>query len=122
MEFPRPLTDNDAFYRAVNPDCHLKNDGTLSSALFQNTRGQDSMSVDWSELSTPQQVLDRFPDWSPEKYVVSLTAKDYWDACQKICYEPTCKNPAHTHIVGKKQSRVKRMLVKQAKDTRLSQQ
>lgn len=119
MDFPRPLKKNDVFYRAVNPCHHHKNDGTISSALFQNTSDdEDAMSVDWSEKSTPQQTLDRFPAWPPSKYVVPLTANDYWDACQEISYEPLCDNPAHTHVVGGKTRSIKRALAKKAQAAR----
>lgn len=99
----------------------MREDGSLSSAAFNNTGGENVMSVDWSERATSRQTLDRFDYWPKGKYVVSLTAQDYWSLCQRICFAPTTENPAHTHIVGKKTTKVKRGLLKRAQEIKFSE-
>lgn len=115
LYFPRDLHDGDEFYRAINPEAHLKPDGTLSSAAFFNSSNTNEMSVDWADRSTPAQTVGRFPNWPTEKCVASVTAGTYWDYDQSIKYSPNAHNQAHTSIVGAKTMSVRRGLARAAK-------
>lgn len=115
LSFPRDLQDGDEFYRAINPEAHLKPDGTLASAAFRNSSNTNEMSVDWAARSTPAQTVARFPNWPSGKRVASVSAGTYWDHNQSIKYSPNSDNQAHTSIVGAKTTSVRKGLARAAK-------
>lgn len=114
LPFPRSLRDDDEFYRAINPDVHLKPNGTLSSAAFCNSTNTNELSVDWAELSTPAQTVGRFPNWPAGKCVASVTAETCSVHNQSIEYSPTRKNPAHSGIIGNKTASTRKKLARAA--------
>ena len=99
--FPRELAPDDLFYRAV-PKPFIKPGGAVSPGAFNNTTGKDSMSVDWAELSTPEETIDRFPDWPCPKGVVAVPVQRFWDKEQVVEYDPKDGNPSHSLIKGAK--------------------
>ena len=106
-------TDDD-LYRAVNPHPdahHLRDDGTLSSTLFQNTNQTDKMSVDWSAKCTPKETRDRAL-WDID-FVVAITAGIFYELDQTVEFTPVKEwdrtrnpprppNPAHCDVIGSK--------------------
>ena len=113
-DYPRPLTENDLFYRAIHPDW-IKEDGKVSSAAFSNASQTNRMSVDWAARSTPQETFDRWPQWGDCRGVASITAGVCCQNDQKIEYTPKEDNCAHSDIVGKKTDRIRRNFAKSAK-------
>ena len=73
------------------------------------------MSVDWAELSTPEETVGRFPEWPQGTRVASLTAGDYWNLCQCVKFTPTDTNPAHSSIIGAKTDSMRKKLAKKAR-------
>lgn len=118
---------DDDLYRAVNPNpnaYHVRNDGTLSSALFSNSNKTDSMSVDWSAKSTPLETRDR-NIWDIE-YVVAITASLCYELGQTVDYTPIDDwdytrnpprppNPAHCDVRGKKNPKTKEMFLERCR-------
>lgn len=99
MEFPRALTDDDPFYRAIR-DVHIKTNGRISPGAFSKTTGTIRMSVDWGQKSTPKETLDRFKHWPDRKAVASIAAKVCWDREQSLDFKPCPSNPSHSEVVG----------------------
>ena len=95
--FPRPLVPDDAFYRAIPPRYH-REDGSISSAAFSRASANKKMSVDWSELSAPQDTYDRWPQWGEGRAVAEISAQLCWDCEQAIEFAPTESNPAHSEV------------------------
>ena len=56
------------------------------------------MSVDWAELSSPQDTYDRWPQWGEGRAVAEITAQACWDCEQAIEFVPTPDNPAHSEV------------------------
>ena len=113
-QFPRHLADTDQFYRAVQ--CvHLKPGGRVSPGAFCNTKNTDKMSVDWAELSTPEETMARFSNWKGQRGIASITASVFWEAEQHIDYDPQKHNEAHTSIVGNDSERLRKRMAKNAK-------
>lgn len=113
-EFPRPLEDDDEFYRAIHPN-FMKEGGGISPGAFSNASQTDRMSVDWAEMATPQQTLDRWEKWGEGRGVASITAGLSRNNGQRIEYTPDESNPAHSDVVGDKFDRVRKNLAKSAK-------
>ena len=106
--FPRDLFDEDAFYRGINPNAHINpEDGSISSAAFEGSKGSDAASVDWAEKATPEETKARF---SEEWGVARISALACWSAEQKLVYSPRSDNEAHSDIVGQKSQGLKRRL------------
>ena len=98
--FPRPLTPDDRFYRAIRPS-YIYEDGRISRAAFAKSTGNEKMSVDWAELSTPQETYDRWPQWGEGRAVAEVTAQALWMNQQMIEYAPTPDNPAHSEVADR---------------------
>ncbi len=102
---------SDEFLRRFpkNPS-HLKPDGSVSSAVFENTPGTVRMSVNWMAKSSVEDTLKGFPNFG----VVMLTAEDYWKERHAIEHTPVTDppNPAHCDIVGDKPLSVRRRLAR----------
>ena len=114
MEFPRQLVGEDKLYRVIR-GLHLKDDGRISPGAFSKTTGTIRMSVDWSEKSTPQESIDRFPQWDDRKAVASVTAETCWEQKQSLDYKPLLDNPAHSEVVGYDSNSLRKKLARQAK-------
>ena len=113
MEFPRPLTGEDRFYRVIR-ELHLKKGGRISPGAFCKTTGTDRMSVDWSQASTPQESFDRFPQWNDRKAVAAITADLCWSQRQTLDYVPLPDNPAHCEVVGRDSKSLRKALARDA--------
>ena len=104
--FPRPLTKQDEFFRAIHPD-FIKSNGTVSSGGFSKSNSDKTMSMDWGEKSTPKETYDRWEKWGDCRGLVSLTAKMCWDNKQIIIFDSIKDvpdqedNPAHSLMAGK---------------------
>jgi hypothetical protein len=72
------------------------------------------MSVNWAELSTPEDTIGQFQAWQGRKGVASITAKVFWDVGRTIEYDPLADNSAHTAIVGDDSKKIRRLLAKNA--------
>jgi hypothetical protein len=113
-EFPRPLEEDDEFYRAIHPDW-IKDGGGISSAAFSNATGTDRMSVDWADGSTPQQTFDRCTKWGNGRGVALITAGLCWNNGQKVEYTRHEDNNAHSDVVGSKSLSVRKTFARGAK-------
>ena len=111
---PRQLKGSDEFYRALRPEW-IKDNGKISPGAFCNAKGTDRMSVDWVDMTTFQEALDRWAQWGDDRGLASITADLSWDNGQKVEYTPTEDNPAHSDVVGDKQPSVRKRLAKGAK-------
>ena len=99
VDFPRQLTHQDEFYRAINPIYVDKRDGKVSPGAFAKTSKTNAMSVDWAELSTPRETYDRWEKWGDRRRVASITARLIWDNKQNILFTETECNPSHSEVV-----------------------
>ena len=113
MDFPRPLADDDSFYRVIR-GLHLKDNGRVSPGAFCKTTGTNQMSVDWAEKSTPQESIDRFAHWGDRKAVASITANICRGHSQALDYKPLSDNPAHSEVVGEDSKSLRKALARQA--------
>ena len=114
MDFPRPLTDGDQFYRAIR-GVHLHDNGRISPAAFSKTTGTDRMSVDWAEKATPVETFNRFEHWPDRKGVASITAEVCWDRGQALDFKPCPGNPSHSEVVGPGSKSLRKHLARSAK-------
>ena len=114
MEFPRALSDDDPFYRAIR-NLHIKPDGRISPGAFSKTTGTNRMSVDWAQKSTPEITLARFECWPDRKAVVSITAKVCWDRSQSLDFKPLPDNPSHSEVVGPPSNSLRKHLARNAR-------
>lgn len=109
--FPRPLTEQDKFFRAIHPDL-LKENGEVSSGGFSKSSCDNRMSMDWAENSTPKESYDRWEKWGNCRGLAMLTAKMCWDNHQNIYFEPIKDhpvkqdNPAHSEMVDQEPRRI----------------
>ena len=113
-EFPRPLEEEDEFYRAIRPEW-IKGGGKISAGAFSNAGQTDRMSVDWADRATPQQTFDRWAKWGDGRGVASITTGLCWNNGQVIEYTPDENNHAHSDVVGSKSDRIRKTLAKDAK-------
>ena len=95
--FPRPLTSNDPFYRAIPPG-FLREGGKISPAAFSKASANKKMSVDWGELSSPRETYDRWESWGEGRAVAALTAQACWDCQQTVEFAAAGDNPAHSEV------------------------
>ena len=93
--FPRPLAPSDSFYRAIPPR-YLREDGTIGAAAFSRASANKKLSIDWGQLSTPQETYDRWSHWGDGRAVAEITAQLCWDCEQTIEFAPTQDNPSHS--------------------------
>ena len=70
------------------------------------------MSVDWVDMTTSQEALDRWAQWGDDRGLASITADLSWDNGQNVEYTPTEDNPAHSDVVGDKPPSVRKRLAK----------
>lgn len=104
--FPRPLTKQDEFYRAIHPD-HMKGNGEVSSGGFSRSTSDKKMSMDWAEKTTPKETYDRWEHWGDCRGLVLLAATLCWDNHQIITFDPVKDdpnqedNPAHSLMADK---------------------
>ncbi len=112
--FPRALTPDDLFYRALQP-IWIKPGDTISSAAFSNPSASRRMSVDWAEKSTPVETFQRWERWGPARGVASLPFGVCRDNGQTVEFTPTPENEAHSDVIGQKGDRIRKNLAKGAK-------
>ena len=114
IPFPRPLVDADDFYRAIR-SLHVRPNGRLSPGAFSKTTGTNRMSVDWAELSTPEETIARFSteqDWAG---VAAIDAQTCWSFDQTLEYSPLPGNPSHSEVVGSGSDSVRKGLARKAR-------
>jgi hypothetical protein len=112
-EFPRPLEEDDEFYRALRPEW-IKDGGKISPGAFCNATNTDRMSVDWADKSTPRQTFDRWVEWGSCRGVASITAELARNNGQNAEYKPKKTNHAHSDVVGGKSKQVRKALARGA--------
>ena len=106
-EFPRPLNPDDEFYRALLP-CWIQDDGTVSPSAFYPSKSDQTLSVDWSELSTYEQTCERWVHRGEGRGVASVTAELCRENEQQIHYDPDPENgnPAHSKVFKKPEATI----------------
>jgi hypothetical protein len=103
------IFDNDELYRRIT-EKHIKEDGCISSAAFQNTSNTDEMSVDLAKITTIEKTTLNNPKYG----VASLMAIGARNLDQKVFHSPEQDNPAHSTVKGRKNARIKKALAKVA--------
>lgn len=101
------ILDEDELYRRV-PSYWLKEDGSVSSAAFQNTSGTDDMSVDLGKLTTPEVTASAVKDCSVASFQTEFARKNN----QNVFHNHMIDNYAHSTVRGKKTSGVRKRLAK----------
>jgi len=104
------IFDMDELYRRF-PRQFLKDDGTLSTAAFQNTSRTTEMSVDLARLTTPSKTA-----LNNENYgVASFEAGAARQLDQEVYHNPTIENNAHSTVRGQKPRRIRLKLAEISK-------
>ena len=100
------IPDREILYRRVSPEWVVSegNSGQrrLSSAAFQNLSG-NAFSVHRSNLTKPTTVIARHPGYG----LVSFSAGEARSLSQGVTPEPTEDEPAHAHVNGDKNKKIK---------------
>ena len=99
------IFDQDELYRRIFSDW-IKEDGTISSAGFQNTSDTNDMSVDLARLTTPEKTVSKYPNCG----VALLTAGFARSLDQKVLHDPLPDNIAHSTVKGIKTKSIRRKL------------
>ena len=99
------MQGSDAFYRAI-PANHLREDGTVSPGAFARASSNNKLSVDWADLSSPEETYARWERRGAGRGVASITAQLCWDNSQFIEFDPTPDNPSHSEITDQPGTRV----------------
>jgi hypothetical protein len=99
------IFDTDDLYRRF-PDDHIRPDGSLSSAAFQNTSNTDDMSVNLAKLTTLEETISGFPDFGVASFLAGLAR----ELDQQVLHDPIPDNGAHSIVRGKKSKRIKKRL------------
>ena len=108
------FTATDEFLRRVRlGSIHVKTDGTVSSAAFENDKGTNSLSVNWGALASIADTLRGHDNFG----VVILIAENIWSADhQDIEHTPNPENQAHCGVIGRKNKRVRQLLARSASE------
>ena len=99
-ELNPPFTDQDSFYRAVDPTQHFKNNRVKPRAFAP--KPNEGLSVDWSALTSPDKSAQRQAhrwDYAPTP-VAEVSAVLVWDIGLDIRPMPEANNNAHCEIYG----------------------
>ena len=111
--FPRPLTPEDVFHRAIRAE-DIRPDGVISRKAFSKASANNKLSVDWAALCSPQDTYDRWPQWGEGRGVAAITAQLCWECHQQIVYAPTGDNPAHSEVFDRPDRTMGRLAVQRA--------
>lgn len=101
------IFNEDKLYRRV-PWLWVKPDGNLSSAVFQNTKDTDDMSVDLGRLTTPEKTASVKEGCGVASFYTSLAIQNK----QEVLHTPMVENYAHSSVRGKKTRSIKKKLAK----------
>lgn len=106
------IDDNDELYRRFTKD-QIKDNGTVSSGAFSNTRGTHDMSVDLGRLSSIEKTSSFGGLISG---VASFHAGHARQNEQLVFHDPDHEydNYAHTTVKGNKSSKRRKLLAKGA--------
>ena len=98
-EFNPPLTDQDSFYRAVDPK-QFKNNRVKPRAFAP--KPNEGLSVDWAALTSPSESAQRQARrWAYEPTrVAEVSAGLVWDIGLDIRRKSEPDNDAHCEIYG----------------------
>ena len=97
------IYDHDELFRRIVNDW-VKEDGSLSSAAFQNTSNTNDMSVNLARLTTPKETISEFPHCGVAKFLTKLARA----LNQQVLHDPIPKNIAHTTVKGNKTKSIKK--------------
>ena len=95
-----PFTDQDSFYRVVDPTKHYKKNRVKPGAFAPPLN--KGLSVDWSVLTSPSKSAQRQAhrwDYAPTP-VAEVSAVLVWDIGLAIRPDPIDNNDAHCEIYG----------------------
>lgn len=106
MKAEEILNENELYRRF--PDVWLKDDGSISSAAFQNTSNTDDMSVDLDRLTTPEKTASEYPGCGVASFLAGLARK----LGQQVLHDPIPTNIAHSTVRGKKTESIRKKLAK----------
>ncbi len=101
------IADADEMYRRFW-NYHLKDNGKISSAAFQNTSDTDEMSSALARLTTPRETASNDPNFG----VASFFAGSARELDQRVFHDPVENNLAHSTIKGKKPPRIRKKFAK----------
>ena len=101
------ILNEDELYRRFL-DVWLKDDGSISSAAFQNTSHTDEMSVDLARLTTPEKTVSQYPTCGVVGFLAGLARK----LEQRVLYDPIPGNIAHSKVKGHKTKSIRKKLAK----------
>ncbi len=101
------IADEDEMYRRFW-NYHLKDNGKISSAAFQNSSDTDEMSSDLAKLTTLHKTALNDPNFG----VASFYAGSARELDQRVLHDPVENNPAHSTIKGKKPPRIRKKFAK----------
>lgn len=101
------ILNEDKLYRRIL-DVWLKEDGSISSAAFQNTSNTDDMSVGLARLTTPEKTVSEYPSCGVASLLAWLARK----LRQQVLHDPIPTNVAHSTVRGKKTGSIKKKLAK----------
>jgi hypothetical protein len=96
------IADEDELYRRLSKLSHIKRNGKVSSAAFKrNKKPENSISVDFAKLTTPQEALARIGEDRKEQFVLGVLVAGYARSigfC--VRHDPLPDNRAHSLIEG----------------------
>ena len=101
------ILNEDELYRRFL-DVWLKDDGSISSAAFQNTSHTDEMSVDLARLTTPEKTVSQYPTCGVAGFLAGLARK----LEQRVLHDPIPGNIAHSKVKGQKTRGIRKKLAK----------
>ncbi|MCK4815888.1 hypothetical protein KA005_08960 [bacterium] len=101
------ILNEDELYRRFL-DVWLKDDGSISSAAFQNTSHTDEMSVDLARLTTPEKTVSQYPTCGVAGFLAGLARK----LEQRVLHDPIPGNIAHSKVKGQKTKGIRKKLAK----------
>lgn len=106
---PEEIFDEDELYRRFL-SVWLKDDGSISSAAFQNTSHTDEMSVNLARLTTPERTVAPYPTYGVAGFFACLARK----LDQQVLHDPTRGNVAHSKVKGQKTKAIRKKLAKRS--------
>jgi hypothetical protein len=101
------ILNEDQLYRRFL-DVWLKDDGSVSSAAFQNTSHTDEMSVDLAKLTSPEITVSKYPTFGVAGFLAGLARK----LQQRVLHDPIPENIAHSNVKGQKTKGIRRKLAR----------
>jgi hypothetical protein len=92
---------NNNLYRRIpkeNPNCwKMSNGGKIPSSVnFKTNKGEDGLSIDIDEMTTPKHILSLHPKSVVAEFSASVPINEGY----KCLHKPSSKNMAHAIIKG----------------------